>query len=209
MTSSMSLSTSFPPALCIETRLLSQALKRCELECRSWCVPLVGRSWATSSPAVTGRRASSAPSCPRRVRPAALHTQYYTLCRIWACIPTKLPATCLVTCPGSRGHTCIASTHVHQPPPPRRVHALTHMSGLLQTDMPFSESGICPDLIMNPHGFPSRMTVGKMIELLAGKAGILAGRFAHGTAFGEVHPVVTTLSSRRCDLQHLPSCCGC
>jgi len=44
--------------------------------------------------------------------------------------------------------------------------------------------GICPDIIMNPHGFPSRMTVGKMIELLAGKAGVLEGCFHEGTAFG-------------------------
>ena len=40
------------------------------------------------------------------------------------------------------------------------------------------------DSIMNPHGFPSRMTVGKMIELLAGKAGVLSGKLQYGTAFG-------------------------
>lgn len=54
-----------------------------------------------------------------------------------------------------------------------------------QEDMPFADSGICPDLIMNPHGFPSRMTVGKMVELVAGKAGVLHGHQAYGTAFGE------------------------
>ncbi|TYI53442.1 hypothetical protein E1A91_D11G004500v1 [Gossypium mustelinum] len=54
-----------------------------------------------------------------------------------------------------------------------------------QEDLPFSERGICPDLIMNPHGFPSRMTVGKMIELLGGKAGVSCGRFHYGSAFGE------------------------
>lgn len=54
-----------------------------------------------------------------------------------------------------------------------------------QEDFPFSERGICPDLIMNPHGFPSRMTVGKMIELLGGKAGVSSGKFHYGSAFGE------------------------
>lgn len=34
---------------------------------------------------------------------------------------------------------------------------------------------------MNPHGFPSRMTVGKLIELMAGKAGVLDGHFGYGT----------------------------
>lgn len=50
--------------------------------------------------------------------------------------------------------------------------------------MPFNEYGICPDIIMNPHGFPSRMTVGKLIELLSGKAGLVEGKFHYGTAFG-------------------------
>ncbi|GAB2295727.1 DNA-directed RNA polymerase III subunit 2 [Dionaea muscipula] len=54
-----------------------------------------------------------------------------------------------------------------------------------QEDFAFTERGICPDLIMNPHGFPSRMTVGKMIELLGSKAGVSSGRFHYGSAFGE------------------------
>ena len=51
--------------------------------------------------------------------------------------------------------------------------------------MPFTDEGLSPDIIMNPHGFPSRMTVGKLLEFLAGKAGVLEGKFKLGTAFGD------------------------
>ncbi|KAJ1019959.1 hypothetical protein NDA16_004240 [Ustilago loliicola] len=65
-------------------------------------------------------------------------------------------------------------------------HGQKGVCGLIvnQEDMPFSDQGINPDIIMNPHGFPSRMTVGKMIELLSGKAGVITGTLQYGTAFG-------------------------
>lgn len=65
-------------------------------------------------------------------------------------------------------------------------HGQKGVCGLIvnQEDMPFSERGWCPDFVMNPHGFPSRMTVGKMIELISGKAGVCDGSQKYGTAFG-------------------------
>lgn len=65
-------------------------------------------------------------------------------------------------------------------------HGQKGVVGLIvnQEDMPFNDQGITPDIIMNPHGFPSRMTVGKMMELFSGKAGVLDGALQYGTAFG-------------------------
>jgi DNA-directed RNA polymerase I subunit RPA2 len=50
-------------------------------------------------------------------------------------------------------------------------------------DIPWTAGGLMPDIIFNPHGFPSRMTIAMMIECMAGKSGALHGHAYDATPF--------------------------
>jgi len=97
--------------------------------------------------------------------------------------------TVFVTADDEGNKTVKVKTRDHRVPELGDKYATSHgQKGIIgmvlpEQDVPFTVNGIKPDVIFNPHGLPSRMTVGYLLELLGAKTGAAVGKTIDGTAF--------------------------
>ena len=70
-----------------------------------------------------------------------------------------------------------------------------------ECDMPFTKDGLRPDIIINPHAIPSRMTIAHLKETLLGKVLLELGMFGDGTSFGNLDIYTITQELQKCGFE--------